>query len=195
MYVASTFRRIIAHVMDESFGAIFWIPLAVNVWGQVGRGHNLVVPWPLIGYAVVARIAYEIICIYVLQALPAQYFLGLKIMSTYHPELGLGLMQVAIRVIFSQLKYVVGPSIYFMALFHRDRQHIGDILAETRVVQVQERFLGPKPHAILASILVFSSLVINLNEVVERIADNHISSQGIKIELPKFDIKFQGAGI
>jgi uncharacterized RDD family membrane protein YckC len=191
MYVASTFRRIVAHLSDELLGSVFWIPLLVNVFAQMGQGHTVLVPWTLLGAVWLGRMAYEIICIYVLQALPVQYFLGLRMISTYHPEMGLGLLQITIRVLVAQLKYLLGPSIYFMALFHRERQHLGDILAETRVVQTQERWMTVQSRAFIGSILVYSSLVTNLGQAVDLFAGKRISAEGIKVELPQLEIDLQ----
>ena len=190
MNVASTFRRIVAHTSDEIIGSLFWLPLAVSAWSQMGQGQSIVIPWTLILAAWFGRMTYEILCIYVLQALPAQRFFGLKIVSTYHPEVGLSLGQVALRVLFAQFKYVLGPSIFFMALFHRDRQHLGDILAETRVVQFQERDFPPKARFILGSFLVFFSLVGSLSESARAIAANRFQQEGMIVEIPKW-----GAGL
>ena len=131
---------------------------------------------------------YEIF-IYAFQALPAQYFLGLRIISTYHPEMGLALLQVVVRVVVAQFKYLLGPSIYFIALFHRERQHLGDILAETRVVQIQERILTTKSRAFVGSVLVYVSLTSNLSQVVELVSSKKISSSGFQVEMPKFEIE------
>ncbi len=188
MYVASTFRRIIAHCADELISAVFLIPVVVSVWVQMSKDQDIIVPWRLLTSIWLARVCYEIICIYILQAMPAQRFFGLKILSTYHPELGLGLFQTTIRVLVAQLKYVLGPSIYFLALFHRDRQHLGDILAETRVVQINERNFSPKARIILGSILVFASLLMNLNEAIDFVGQGRISPQGIKVEMPTFEL-------
>lgn len=189
MYVASTFRRIMAHLSDELLSSVFFIPIIVSVFAQMSTHHEIVIPWKLFAAVWAARLVYEILCIYVLQALPAQYFLGLKILSTYQPEMGLGLLQITIRVLVGQLKYILGPSIYFMALFHRERQHIGDILAETRVVQIQERANSPKPMTVIASILVFSSLVVNLNESVEFVKQDRLTKQGVIFESPSISIQ------
>jgi uncharacterized RDD family membrane protein YckC len=194
MYVASTFRRTLAHLSDEAIGSVFWIPLLVKAWVQAGRGHDIVLPWFLILSLWTARVVYEVLCVYVLQGLPAQRFFGLKVISTYHPELGLGLPQVVIRVLLAQFKYLLGPSIYFLALFHKERQHLGDILAETRVVQIQERNFLPKARTILGSILIYVSLVSSLGDVVSMVAENRVDRQGIWIEWPEFNVHFDGAG-
>lgn len=189
VYVASTFRRIIAHIFDEVIGSVFWIPLLIAAFSSLGKNQEILLPWILVFSVWIARMAYEIICIYILQALPGQYFLGLTIKSTHQPELGLSLFQTLIRVLFAQLKYVLGPSIYFMALFHRERQHIGDILAETRVVQDQERNLAPKARYFIGSIIVYISLTTNLGEFVEHLNQNKFNVSGLKIELPQFKLE------
>lgn len=183
MFVASTFRRTIAHVFDEMLGFMFWIPLVVIIIKHLSRGEDLVVGWKWVLIPWLARIVYEVLCIYTLQALPAQYFLGLKILSTHRPELGLGLSQIFIRVLTGQLKYILGPSIYFLALFHRERQHLGDILAETHVVQFNERLFYPKMRFILGSILVFGSLVSSLNTACEFVTNNKITRAGLEFTL------------
>jgi uncharacterized RDD family membrane protein YckC len=184
MYVANTFRRMMAHATDELIGSIFWIPLFFKAWKQMSGGEGILLPWWLVIGAWVARLSYEIICMYVLQSLPAQHFLGLRVISTYHPELGLGWAQVVLRVLFAQFKYILGPAIYFMALFHPERQHLGDILSETRVVQLQERAFPPKNRYVLASILVYFSLIGHLEEVVHFVSDGRIEKAGVKVEAP-----------
>lgn len=191
MNVAGTFRRTLAHIMDEMIGFIFWIPMLVSIVAKMGSSQAIVISWKLFFMCWLSRMAYEVICTYILQALPAQHFLGLKILSTYHPELGLGLSQTVLRVLFAQFKYLLGPSIYFMALFHRDRQHLGDILAETRVVQIHERSFAPKPRWVMGSLLVFLSLLINLGEAAEALAHKKVSRQGIVVEVPPLKINLQ----
>jgi len=192
MTVASTFRRIMAHSIDEMIGFIFAIPLLVYLWRHASQGNGVLVTWKWLLGLWIAKMTYETLCIYVLQALPAQHFFGLKIMSTHRPELGLGLFQSFLRVLMGQLKYIFGPSIYFMALFHRDRQHLGDIIAETKVVQFSERTFEPKIRFILGSILVYFTLVANLSNAVEFISSNRVKKEGIIIETPQLDIHING---
>lgn len=193
MNVASTFRRMVAHSFDELLGSLFWIPLAVSAWRQMASSDHIVLSWSLFLSVWVLRLFYEIICTYALEALPAQHFLGLRIISTNHPELGLSLSQVVLRVLFAQFKYLLGPSIYFMALFHRQRQHLGDILSETRVVQVNERSLKPKNRYLIGSLLVFMSLITNLSKVVNFVAEENLSRRGIRIEAPRWEIQLDSS--
>ncbi len=190
MYVASTTRRVSAHLVDEIIGSIFWIPLLVYIWKHSSESPSVIISWKWILGLWAARMTYEILCIYVLQALPAQHFFGLKIKSTHHPDMELGLMQITLRVFMAQLKYIFGPAIYFMALFHPERQHLGDIIAETQVVQFSDRTFNPKARFILGSILVYSSLVTNLSKSVEFISEGGIQKEGVAIATPKFDIRF-----
>lgn len=190
MYVASTTRRISAHVMDEIIGSIFWIPLLVYIWKHSSESPSVIISWKWILGLWAARMTYEILCIYVLQALPGQQFFGLKIKSTHRPDMELGLMQITIRVFIAQLKYIFGPAIYFMALFHPERQHLGDIIAETQVVQFGDRTFHPKVRFILGSFLVYSSLVTNLSKSVEFISEGGIQKEGVVIATPKLDIHF-----
>ena len=188
MHVANTFRRCVAHLSDESFGLIFWIPLFVKVMKQMEQGEAVLIPWNWILGLWIARMTFEIICVYVLQALPAQYFLGLRIRSTYYPELGLSLSQCMVRVLFSQMKYLLGPAIYFMALFHRERQHLIDIIAETRVVQIQERVFLPKSRYLIGSILVYTSLYSSLQKSVYYFSEAKITKKGIYISSPQISL-------
>ena len=192
MYVASTFRRISAHAVDELFGSIFWIPLLVYFWKHSREGSEILISWKWIAAVWVAKMAYETLCIFVLQALPAQHFFGLKIMSTHQPEMGLGLMQTFLRVLMAQLKYILGPSIYFMALFHHKRQHLGDIVAETQVIQYNDRTFEPKARFILGSILVYSSLVTHLSNDIEFISRGRIHTEGIIVETPSLNFHIKG---
>ncbi len=187
MFVASTFRRTVAHLFDEIIGFIFWVPILVVLVKQLSHGEELFVSWKWILVPWLARIIYEILIIHILQALPAQYFLGLKILSTHRPELGLGMRQVLIRVLTGQLKYILGPSIYFMALFHPERQHLGDILAETQLVQFNERLLYPKSRFILGSILVFFSLMSSLRASYEMVSQNSITPLGVEFSIPNWE--------
>lgn len=190
MHVASTMRRVSAHAIDELMGFIFWIPLIVYIWRHSNESPSLMISWKWILGLWVARMTYEILCIYVLQALPAQRFLGLKIISIHRPDMELSLMQAALRVLMAQFKYVFGPAIYFMALFHPERQHLGDIIAETQVVQFGERTFYPKVRFILGSILVYSSLVTNLSKSIDFVAEGRIQKEGVTIATPKLELRF-----
>lgn len=189
MHVANTFRRITAHATDELIGSLFWIPLLVSIWKLSREGSEVILSWQWIGGLWIAKMTYEVLCLYVLQALPAQHFFGLKIMSTHRPELGLGLGQVIIRVLVAQLKYVFGPAIYFMALFHRQRQHLDDILAETQVVQFNDRAFEPKVRFVLGSVLVYFSLVTNLSKNMDLVSSGMIQREGIAIQFSQSYLK------
>lgn len=190
MHVASTARRVSAYAIDELMGFIFWIPLFLYVWKHSNESPSLLISWNWILGLWAARMTYETLCIYVLQALPAQYFFGLKIISIHHPNMGLSLMQSALRVLMAQFKYIFGPAIYFMALFHPERQHLGDIIAETQVVQLGDRMFNPKVHFIWGSILVYSSLVTNLSKSMEFVAEGRIQKEGVSISTPKLELRF-----
>lgn len=169
----------IAHGIDEIIGGIFFIPLIVFAIKKISLGEEIYFQWKWILALSVSRFVYEALCLNFLQALPGQYFLGLRVISVEHPELGLGFGQCLVRVFVEQLKYLVGPSIYYMALFHKERQHIGDLLSESRVVQEHGRPQSFQMRYILGSILVYLSLVSHLGEAVQKFSEGTISSEGV----------------
>lgn len=140
MYTASTRKRILAYVLDQCVNFIFYFPLIVKVtvhW--LHNSHEILIPWNWLFLTFFAQICYQVSCYYFIEGLPGQWLLGLKLVSVYHPEMGLSFIQCLIQAIGEKLKWLLGNALYVTAFTNRERRHLVNILAETRVVQSHHR--------------------------------------------------------
>lgn len=164
MYTASTGQRIIAHLFDKSMNFIFWIPITIKLalhWIQ--GGQDFVVPWFWIFGTMGSQMVFQMLCLYWIDGTLGQWFMGLKTVSTFHPELGLSFFQCFIQSLAERLEIFLGNSLYFSGFAHRERRHLVNLLAETRVVQsLNQRKALVKTRTLLTIILCFFSMFATL---------------------------------
>lgn len=184
MYTASTSKRVVAYCLDQMLNGIFYLPLIIKAGLHYFKGlSEIEITWMWLFAVLSLQICYQIICLYLLNALPGQLLMGLKVVSTYHPEMGLSLSQCAIHAIAEKLKFFVNRSIYYSAFLNRERRHLVNLLAETRVVQQESAHGLVKPRWLLGSILIVFSLLFAVYESGEFISHSEFSRTGITIKL------------
>ncbi len=184
MYTASTKRRVFAHLIDQTFQFIFYIPLIFKVimnWFDVSP--LILIPWTWIIILFAVNFFYQVLSLYFLDALPGQWLLGLKVVSLYHPELGLSLHQCVIHALGEKLKLFIGNGLYYSGFYNRERRHIINLLAETRVVQNgnSQGFIQPKK--ILAILLLVLSIATTTHSNAKFI--QHIQFNSQYFQVPK----------
>lgn len=159
MYTASTRKRIVAYFLDQCINYILYTPLVIKVFIYwLKNSHDIMVPWSWLILTVLGQTLYQIICYYFIEALPGQWVMGLKIVSVYHPEMGLNFFQCLIHSLGDKLKWLLGHAIYFTGFANRERRHFINLLAETKVVQKESRDGLVKPRMFLALILSLIAL-------------------------------------
>lgn len=165
MYIASTNRRVLAYLLDQFMSYIFFLPLFIKVGLHYFKfGHEILIPWSWLISMVSLHVLFQVICLYILGGLPAQWLFGLRVVSIYHPEMGLSLSQCFIHAIVDKLKFFIGNALYFSAFWNRERRHIVNLLAETRVVQKEPSDGIPPARFAIGTILFVVSLVSGFYE-------------------------------
>lgn len=179
MYTASTKKRIIAYFLDQFMTYLFYLPILVKIGLHYFKsGHEVIVPWTWLFGISFLHIIFQVICLYVLRALPAQWMMGLQVVSTYHPEMGLSLSQCFIHAIVDKLKFFIGNSLYYSGFFNRDRRHIINILAETRVVQRESTAEILQPRMAIGALLFGISLLGSVWENAQLLNESKFDRSG-----------------
>jgi uncharacterized RDD family membrane protein YckC len=152
--VASTFRRLGAHLIDGFVKTFFFLPVilqAVFNWvksGQVSFSLYLLMACWIFDFV------FKVSCLKLIGATPGKLLFGLRVVPKFAPERGLMWFQALIRVLTDQLAFFLGWGFWSLALLRHDRTHLSDWLAETRVVQFTRRAGYPKRRWILGVVLV-----------------------------------------
>jgi uncharacterized RDD family membrane protein YckC len=182
MYTANTKKRIIAHVLDQFMTYLFYLPLLIKVGIHYFKsGHEVIVPWTWLFSITILHMIFQTISLYVLRALPAQWLMGLQVVSTYHPEMGLSLSQCFIHALVDKLKFFVGNSVYYVGLINRERRHLINILAETRVVQKEPSDGILQPKLAIGVVVIAFSLVGSIWENAQLIRESNFDKVGWSI--------------
>jgi uncharacterized RDD family membrane protein YckC len=185
MYIASTKKRILAYLLDQIITYLFYLPLIIKVglhYLKTGSGHEILIPWSWLISIISLHTIFQVICLYVLRGLPAQWLLGLRVVSVYHPEIGLSLSQCFIHAIVEKLKFFIGNALYYSAFWNRERRHFINLLAETKVVQKVSAEGLLKPRMALGSILFIIAMLSSLYENANLIKYSKFKSTGWIIE-------------
>jgi uncharacterized RDD family membrane protein YckC len=183
MYIASTKKRVLAYLFDQVMTYIFYLPLILKVGiHYLKSGHEVLIPWSWIISITGLHMIFQVICLYVLNGSPAQWLLGLRVVSTYHPELGLSLSQCFIHVIGDKLKFFIGNALYYSAFWDRDRRHFINLLAETKIVQKEPFDALLKPRLVIGSILFVIAMASSFYENIGIIEHSKLRTSGWIIE-------------
>ncbi|WP_413574638.1 RDD family protein [Bdellovibrio sp. HCB290] len=170
IYVASTWKRLIAQLLDQVFLLACYLPfgaLFYRVWFtqedvEISVFHLFVL------FMVPAL--YEAVSLMLLSATPGKWLLGLKVVPADDPSKELLYTQCVLRPLTSRLTFFFSWAIYALAFFRYDRTHLSDWVAETRVVQFTPRPQRPTVRWVVGTLLIlsyayegllFSSNVIN----------------------------------
>lgn len=136
MYVANTYRRVLAFFVDQFLNMFFYLPVSLKfIFSLIKTQDSVQISWSWLVFLLGFQIVFHVLFLYVLRASPGQWLLGLRTVSMYHPEMGLSLPQCLIHSLLDRFKFFVGNAFYYTAFLNRERRHIINLLAETRVVQ------------------------------------------------------------
>ncbi|WP_413584261.1 RDD family protein [Bdellovibrio sp. HCB274] len=170
IYVASTWKRLFAQLIDQVFLLACYLPFGVlfyRVWFTDGEVEISL--FQLIMLFLVPAL-YETVSLMLISATPGKWLLGLKVVPADDPSKELLYTQCVLRPLTSRLTFFFSWAIYALAFFRYDRTHLSDWVAETRVVQFSPRPNRPTIRRVVGTLLIlsyayegmlFSSRVIN----------------------------------
>jgi hypothetical protein len=169
--------------MDQIMTYVFYLPLIIKVgFHYLKSGHEIFIPWSWLVVITCLHTVFQVICLYILRGNPAQWLLGLRVVSVYHPEMGLSLSQCFIHALGDKFKIFIGDALYYAAFWSRERRHLINLLAETRVVQKDSSEGLLQPKMVLGTFLFSIALISGFYENVSLIRNSKFKSSGWIIE-------------
>ncbi len=151
MFVANTWRRILAFFVDQMIIGIFFIPIWLQVATEWFQGQVIEVDWRLLLMCFLLQFLYRWIFLVFLGATVGKFLFGLRVVNNEDGQT-LGWLQSFIRVLTDHLSFFFGQAFHTLAIFRFDRRHLSDWLAGTQVRQRVPREQPPKPHFLIGSL-------------------------------------------
>lgn len=154
VYVPSTWRRLVAHGVDQLIRVFCYIPFAKPFFLMVFTDEDVKISLLQLFVLFMVPAIYELVFLILFQATPGKWLLGLKVVPFTNPSEKLDLQQCILRPLMGRLSFFFSWAIYALAFFRYDRTHIMDWVAETRVVQFSPRATRAKLRPILGVLLI-----------------------------------------
>lgn len=167
-YVASTWRRAIAFLIDVILFWCFMLPCFFQgVWHWIKVSEFSFNIYLLMG-SLGMHFAYRVFFVYFFQGTLGQLIMGLRIKSIHRQNIQLDFAQAFVRTLSTSSYIFLKWFPFATALISDRRRHIMDILAETEVVQLMpvQRQLHPK-RWIVGSLIMILTLFAGLQRTVD----------------------------
>lgn len=197
-YFPSTWRRFLAHFIDQAYVSILQLPVWIKISMDYIHHEQLRVHWSHLLYLILVSFLYEVLSLSFFSTTLGKSQLGLKVISREKKgdDDSVRWDQAILRALTSRLSFFFGWSIYALAFLKINRTHLADWLAETQVVSVKERDGHPRIRWILAVGFVLLTLSeslktasVTLNSIKWQGSYLHYDSYGLKTMLD--DIEFR----
>lgn len=156
VFVPSTWKRLAARSLDSLFEVLMYIPFIKTLFLLIFDEGPLYMSLGWFLLILVLPAVYEGVFLWLIQATPGKWLVGLKVVPQGNPDLELHWTQCVLRALVNRASLFFSWAIFAMAFFRYDRTHVADWVAETRVVQFVSRLRRPKVRWFLGIILVFS---------------------------------------
>jgi tRNA nucleotidyltransferase (CCA-adding enzyme) len=179
---ASTFKRIIAHLIDEALVFVFYAPVYIKGMWLYFAKQDLVIPWFIILFPIGIRILYEAVFVYFLNGLPGQLLMGLRVQDSNFDKQKIFFVQSFIRALADRMRFFISIAYYAVGFLNSSRQHLGDLLSETRVVQEDNREEPPVVRKWTAIILIAFGILYGLSGSIQLLQELHFNSYGVDFE-------------
>ena len=185
-YTASTLRRLFAYMIDSSIlGVLTTFPLFLD-FRHWFFGADMHLSWARILALILIPFCYRLGFLMGMGATPGKWLLGLKVVD--HQTKGeLRLDQAALRTLAEYLNFFFHFAPQIIALYRADRRQLGDLLAQTQVVQYFPRAFPAKPRPILATIAILISLSTAGENLRQTAAKLRVQTDGIILTVPDWD--------
>lgn len=154
IYIASTWRRIFAFLIDQVFILFFYLPFAKTFLDVFFSDEEVMISLPKLLVLFLVPALYEFVFLMILQATPGKWLLNMKVVPSNNPYQELPVSSCILRPLVGRLTFFFSWAIYALAFFRYDRTHLADWVAETRLIQFIPRDSRPKIRWILGSFLI-----------------------------------------
>lgn len=154
VYVPSTWKRLAAVVIDQLVILPFYLPFAKKFFTVFFTDDDIYLGLIQLFVLFMVPALYEFVFLVVMQATPGKWLLGLQVVPQDNPYQELHWTQCVMRPLVGRLSFFFAWGIYALAFFRYDRTHLGDWMAETRVIQFVPRVRRAKLRWVLGTIFV-----------------------------------------
>jgi uncharacterized RDD family membrane protein YckC len=166
-FVASWPKRITAYWIDSIITWFCLLPVWIQLIGTyfTDGAPILSVKWLIVG--ILLALFYQWMFLYFLGGTLGKLLVGLRVVSIHQSqEFGqdLGLFQSLLRVLTNGLSIFFGDALRALAFLRLDRRHVGDWVAETRVVQSTPLGHFPRRHWVLGIVIFFLSFTSSFRD-------------------------------
>ena len=155
VYVPSTWRRLFAQGIDSILRTVMYLPFAKSFFLLMFTEERVVLPLEGFVFLLLVPAIYEFLFLYLMQATPGKWLLGLKVVPQNNPHSELHWTQCVLRSLVERGALFISWGLYATAFFKYDRTHVADWVAETRVVQFSPRQSRPRIRWFLGLIFIF----------------------------------------
>ena len=153
-HVPSTWKRLFAHGIDQVLKMILYFPFAKSFFLRVFTDEEVSISLLQLLVMLLIPVVYEAVFLFLYQATPGKWLLGLRVVPAWNSEEKLHWQQAVLRSFAERLTLFFSWAPYALAFFRYDRTHLFDWLAETRVVQSSPRISLPQIRWFLGLLLV-----------------------------------------
>lgn len=154
VYLPSTWKRFVANGLDEMIMIPFYAPFFGIFFTMFTSEEGVSIPVFTFLLILLVPAVYEFVFLVLMQATPAKWLLGLKVVPVHNFEEPLSWQAALLRALAKRLSLFFSLAIYVVALFRYDRTHAVDWIADTRVVQNVPRNKPAKIRWIIGSVFV-----------------------------------------
>lgn len=192
MNTGSSLRRILAYFIDEFLALFFYLPLLLKGVIVYFYSEDKIIGWAWIFLPVLLRLIYETLLVKSLGALPGQYLMGLRVIDANDLQKGPSILQCFIRSFSERLRFFIGNAFYLIGLLNLERQHLGDLISETRVVQSAVREKEPKTYKAIGWILVVFLSLWGFSSALSQVKGIRPTIHGVDLErlIGDFEVNF-----
>lgn len=154
LHIPSTWKRIGAYFLDQLVIGLLFFPMWGFWYDLMNSEEEVFAPLSLFIFLLLFPLIYESLFLALFQQTPGQWILGLWVVPRHEPGKRLSWVQVFLRALTNRLSLFFSFAPFALAFFRYDRTHLGDWIAETRVLQEGRRPQPPKIRWVLGSLAV-----------------------------------------
>ena len=155
VFVPSTWKRLGARSLDSLFEMIMYVPFLKTLFLLIFDEGPVHMSLGVFFVILFLPAIYEGVFLWLMQATPGKWLLGLKVVPQGNPEKELHWTQCVLRPLVERASLFFSWAIFATAFFRYDRTHVADWVAETRVVQLTPRAQRPQLRWFLGLVFVF----------------------------------------
>lgn len=149
----SSLRRFAARMVDWTVTQVVWVPAWIQLAMAYFRGEELIASWWAVAGGLSLSFLYYFLFYGTLGATIGKLIFGLRVVNAHDSRQKINWSQALIRTLADYLSFFFSLAPYSLALLRKDRTHLVDWIAETRVVQNNQTDKTVKQRWVVGSVL------------------------------------------